>query len=330
MADKVCTVGIDLGGTNIVFGLVTPRGELLHHFSHPTEGEKGTDRVMGNILSGISQSIEAAGEYRVNGIGLGSPGVVDTERGLVIQCAPNIPNWSGQQIRQPIINRFGLPTFVDNDAKMAAIGEATFGAGAGKKYVLVVTLGTGIGGGVVINGKIHRGAYYCAGEIGHAVVQIGGRRCACGVEGHLEAYASAKGLVGQVREALQEGKTSVVNEWAGPELAGLTAKMVLDAAKQGDRVCLDVVSLSSHYLGMALAHFAMVFDPEMMIISGGIALAGKIVFDPVQEAYDRYIYYTDVRKAPIVPAKLGFEAGMVGAAAMAMIELNLNEIQNLP
>ena len=330
MAEKICTVGIDLGGTNVVFGLVTPAGELLHHFSRPTQGEKGTDRVMENILDGISESLEAAGQYRVNGIGLGSPGVIDTEQGLVIQCAPNIPNWSGQQIRQPIIDRFGLPTFVDNDAKMAVIGEATFGAGAGKKYVLVVTLGTGIGGGVVINGKIHRGAYYCAGEIGHAVVQIGGRRCACGVEGHLEAYASAKGLVGQVREALQQGKTSFVTELAGPELKKLTARMVLDAARQGDTLCLEVVNLSAHYLGMALAHFAMVFDPEMMIISGGIALAGEIVFDPAQKAYDRYIYYTDVRKAPIVPAKLGFEAGMVGAAAMAMIELDLNEIQNLP
>ena len=314
----------------MVFGLVTPFGELLHHFSRPTQGEKGTERVMENILDGISESLEAAGQYRVNGIGLGSPGVIDTEQGLVIQCAPNIPNWSGQQIRKPIIERFGLPTFVDNDAKMAVTGEATFGAGAGKKYVLVVTLGTGIGGGVVINGKIHRGAYYCAGEIGHAVVQVGGRRCACGLEGHLEAYASAKGLVGQVREALQQGKTSIVTELAGPELKDLTARMVLDAARQGDTLCLDVVNLSSHYLGMALANFAMVFDPEMMIISGGIALAGEIIFDPAQKAYDRYIYYTDVRKAPIVPAKLGFEAGMVGAAAMAMIELDLNEIQNLP
>ncbi|HUU27796.1 MAG TPA: ROK family protein [archaeon] len=325
MAEKTCTLGIDLGGTNIVFGLVSPKGELLYHFDRPTEPHKGPDKVMENILKGIDDILADSGEYRVNGIGLGSPGSINTDRGQVIQCAPNIPNWSGRQIREPIAERFGLPTFVDNDAKMAVIGEATFGAGAGKRYLFVVTLGTGIGGGVVLDGRIHRGAFFCAGEIGHSAVQINGRRCACGLDGHLEAYASAKGLVGQVRDALNAGRKSLVTEWVGSELEKLTAKMVLDAARLGDQLALEVVNLSFHYLGMALAGFSMVFDPEMIVLSGGIALAGKILFDPVLEAYKRYLFYKEIRIAPIVPAKLGFEAGMVGAAAMAMIELNLNE-----
>ncbi|OGF98204.1 MAG: hypothetical protein A3F83_10145 [Candidatus Glassbacteria bacterium RIFCSPLOWO2_12_FULL_58_11] len=324
MSENTCTVGIDLGGTNVVFGLVTARGELLQHFSRPTEGERGPARVIENILEGTEEIISHAEAYRVNGIGLGSPGVIDSGSGVVLHCAPNIPQWSGQQIRQPLLERFGLPVFVDNDAKMAVIGEATFGAGAGKKHLLVVTLGTGIGGGVVLNGRIHRGAYFCAGEIGHAVVQIGGRRCACGVEGHLEAYLSAKGLVGQVKEKLAGGGTSVLTGQTGGDLSRLEAKMIVDAAKAGDKLAGEVLELSAHYLGMALANFAMVFDPEIMIISGGIALAGEILFDPVQRAYDRYIFYTEVRKAPIVPAKLGFEAGMVGAAAMAILELKLS------
>jgi glucokinase len=323
MTEKTCTIGIDLGGTNIVFGLVTPDGKLLDHFDRPTEAYKGADQVMENILDGLEETIAKAGSYRVNGIGLGSPGSIDTSCGQVIVCAPNIPNWSGRQIREPIAKRFGLPTFVDNDAKMAVIGEATFGAGAGRKHVFVVTLGTGIGGGVVLNGRIHRGAYYCAGEIGHAVVQMAGRRCACGLEGHLEAYASAKGLVGQVRDGLAAGRKSVVSEWVGGSLDKLTAKMVIDAAGQGDKLAREVTELSFHYLGMALSYFAMVFDPELIILSGGISLAGKILFDPVQTAYERYLFYKEIRVAPVIPARLGFEAGMVGAAAMAMIELNL-------
>ncbi|MFH1070620.1 MAG: ROK family protein, partial [Candidatus Glassbacteria bacterium] len=303
-------------------------GELLRHFNRPTGGENGPPRVIENILDGIAQSMAAAGEYRVIGIGMGSPGCIDPNQGLVVHCAPNIPDWSGTQIKRPIVERFGLPTFVDNDAKCAVIGEATFGAGAGKKFVLVVTLGTGIGGGVVLNGRIHRGAHFCAGEIGHAVVQRGGRLCACGKEGHLEAYTSAKGLVGQVKEALAAGGRSVVTELAGKGLEGLSAKMIIEAAKAGDPLCATVMESSAHYLGMALSHFAMVFDPEVMIISGGIALAGDILFRPVQQAYERYLYYTQVRQAPIVPARLGFEAGMVGAAAMAMIELELCEIRN--
>ncbi|MEA1997170.1 MAG: ROK family protein [Gemmatimonadota bacterium] len=325
MTRKTCTIGIDLGGTNIVFGLVSPSGELLHHFHHPTEGHKGPDQVIENILAGISEILDNHGDYHVNGIGLGSPGAIDTERGVVIQCAPNIPDWTGRQIRQPIVDRFGLPTFVDNDAKMAVIGEATFGAGAGHKNLFVVTLGTGTGGGVVLNGKIHRGSFFCAGEIGHAGVQINGRTCACGQNGHLEAYASAKGLVGQMREAIAGGEHSSVIDSTGGDLEKLTAKTVLDAAQEGDKLAARVVDLSCHYLGMALAHFAMVIDPEMIVISGGIALAGKIIFDPVRKYYEQYLYYKDIRIAPIVPAKLTFEAGMVGAAAMAMIELKLNE-----
>jgi len=325
MAKETCTVGIDLGGTNIVFGLVTPEGELLHHFSHPTEGHKGPDRAMQNILDGIEKIMETDIGRRINGIGLGSPGAIDTEQGLVIECAPNIPDWTGRQIREPIVERFGLPTFVDNDAKMAVIGEAVFGAGAGHRHLFVVTLGTGIGGGVVLNGRIHRGAFFCAGEIGHATVQIDGRRCVCGKDGHLEAYASATGIVGMAREHLEQGRKSALTRMAQDDPNGLSAKMVLDTARAGDELALEVVNLAAHYLGMALAHFAMVFDPEIMIVSGGIALAGDILFKPMNEAYNRYLFYQSIRQAPIVPAKMGFEAGMVGAAAMAMIELDLNK-----
>ena len=325
MAKETCTVGIDLGGTNIVFGLVTPKGELLHHFSHPTEGHLGPDRVMQNILEGIEKIMESGVGGRVNGIGLGSPGAIDTERGLVIECAPNIPDWTGRQIREPIVERFSLPTFVDNDAKMAVIGEAVFGAGTGHQHIFVVTLGTGIGGGVVLNGRIHRGAFFCAGEIGHAAVQIDGRRCVCGKDGHLEAYASATGIQGMAREHLDQGRKSILTEMAGDDPNGLSAKMVLDAARDGDELSLEVVNLAAHYLGMALAYFAMVFDPHLMVVSGGIALAGDILFEPMNRAYSRYLFYQSIRQAPIVPAKMGFEAGMVGAAAMAMIELGLNK-----
>ncbi|MBN2289428.1 MAG: ROK family protein [Candidatus Glassbacteria bacterium] len=330
MARDTCTVGIDLGGTNIVFGLVTPQGELIHHFSHPTEGHKGPDRVMQNILDGIEEIMQAGVGGRINGIGLGSPGAIDTESGLVIECAPNIPDWTGRQIRTPIVERFGLPTFVDNDAKMAVIGEAVFGAGAGYRHLFVVTLGTGIGGGVVLNGRIHRGAFFCAGEIGHAAVQINGRRCVCGKDGHLEAYASAKGIVGLTRELLEQGRKSALTSMAEKNEEGLTAKLVLDAARSGDEVALEVVNLAAHYLGMALAHFAMVFDPDIMVVSGGLALAGEILFRPMNEAYTRYLFYQSIRQAPIVPARMGFEAGMVGAAAMAMIELGLEGPETRP
>lgn len=323
MRDNTCVVGIDVGGTTITSGLVAPDGKLIEHFTRPTESEKGPDRAMENILRSIEDIIAKAGDRKILGIGLGTPGAVDVQTGLVLYCAPNIPNWTGRQLKTPIEERFRLPVFVDNDAKMAVMGEATFGAGAGLQHVFVVTLGTGIGGGVVLNGRIHRGAYFCAGEIGHAVVQIGGRRCACGIEGHLEAYLSAKGLVGQLREAVDAGRKTTLTAKAGADLSRLKARMILEAAREGEPLSREIVDLSCHYMGMALAHFSMVFDPEMMILSGGIAQAWDVIFEPIQNAYERYLFYRQLRMAPIVPAKLGFEAGMVGAAAMAMVELEL-------
>ncbi|MEA2063001.1 MAG: ROK family protein [Gemmatimonadota bacterium] len=325
MSREKCTVGIDLGGTNIVFGLVTPEGKLIHHFSHPTQGDKGPDRVMQNILDGIEKIISMAGGRQVNGIGIGSPGAIDTERGLVIEHAVNVPDWTGRKIKAPIVERFALPTFVDNDAKMAVIGEAVFGAGAGHEHLFVVTLGTGIGGGVVLNGRIHRGAFYCAGEIGHAGVQINGRRCVCGKDGHLEAYSSATAIKGMVREQLEKGRKSSLSAQFETDPEGLSAKMVLDAARAGDELSVEVVELAAHYLGMALAGMAMIIDPELIVVSGGLALAGDIIFKPLNQAYERYLFYQSIRQAPIVPAKLTFEAGMVGAAAMAMLELGLND-----
>ncbi len=325
MARKVCTVGVDVGGTTMNFGLVTPEGKLLHNFERDTEGHLGPERVMANIVRYLEEIIGQADGYEVNGIGLGSPGAIDTARGYVVYCAPNIPNWTGMYICDPIRRRFGLPTFVDNDAKVAVVGEATYGAGAGMRHVFVVTLGTGIGGGVVLDGRIHRGAFYCAGEIGHAAVQARGRRCPCGIEGHLEAYISAKGLIGQVTEALSAGRESLVSrELSGGKLSWLNSRMIFEAAAKGDALCKEVIDSSFHYLGMALAHFAMVFDPELIVLAGGIAQAGRLVFDPTNEAYDRYLFYRDIRRAPIVPARLGPEAGLVGAAAMAMIELGLD------
>lgn len=325
MDTQTCIAGIDVGGTTITSGLISPRGELIDHFTRPTESELGPDRAMENILSSIGDIIARAGSRRVLGIGLGTPGAIDVKRGLVLYCAPNIPNWTGRQIKEPIERRFGLPTFVDNDAKCAVMGEATFGAGAGLNHVFVVTLGTGIGGGVVLNRRIHRGASFCAGEIGHAVVQIGGRRCPCGIEGHLEAYLSAKGIVGQVRDAVAAGRKTRLTDISGPDLETLTAKIVLDAAREGEPLAREVIDLSCHYMGMALAHFAMVFDPETMVLSGGIAQAWDVIFEPIQNAYERYLFYRQLRMAPIVPARLGFEAGMVGAAAMALVELELEK-----
>ena len=320
--DNECTVGVDLGGTNIKVGLVDSNGKLLDHFDQPTGREHGPDRVMENILDCIGKIISRAGERTVNGIGLGTPGAIDPEKGYVMICAPNIPGWGGRSLRPPIKERFSLPAWVDNDAKCWVMGEAIFGSGAGKKNLFVMTLGTGIGGGVVLGGRIHRGSYFCAGEIGHAPVQLDGRPCACGKPGHLESFSSATGIVSIAAERLAAGENSSLT---GITAGELTSKHVFDAAKDGDRMSLEIVTQAGRYIGMALASYAMVVDPEMIVIGGGVALAGDILFDPINESFDRHLFYEAIRRPPIVLASLGFEAGMVGAATMAMLELGISD-----
>ena len=191
-----------------------------------------------------------------------------------------------------------------------------------KSNLFVVTLGTGIGGGVVLNGRIHRGSYFCAGEIGHAPVHLNGRTCACGKPGHLESYASATGIIQIANERIGAGESTSL---AGVTADKLTSKNVFDAAKAGDKMSLEIVTNAGQYIGMALAYYSMIVDPEMIVIGGGVALAGDILFNPINKSFDKHLYYEVIRRPPIVLASLGFEAGMVGAATMAMLELGLSE-----
>lgn len=315
-------VGIDLGGTAIKLALVSMEGNIVYQSTLPTEARQGGDSILyrmtdmlGDALKAMSLSQEA-----VKGIGIGTPGFMDIHTGLVHE-AVNL-GWKQYPLREKLSKLTGLPVFVDNDANCAALGEMWKGAGAGAKDLLCMTLGTGVGGGVILNGQIYHGAKGTAGEIGHMSVKPEqGFRCNCGKLGCLETITSATGIVRLALDALtavqgddraksRSSRLSVVLKAKG----SLEAKDVLDAAREGDLLALEIVDQVAYYLGFALGNYTVLFNPEIIVIGGGVSQAGNVLFQPIRKQYRQFALPHLTGDIQIVPAVLGNNAGVIGAA----------------
>lgn len=312
-------VGVDLGGTNIVVGSLSEDGGTEYAMrSEPTRASQGADAVVDRMVSMIDTVIAettAAGLKRDSclGVGVGAPGPLDRERGIVI-TTPNL-GWTNFPLRQVIADRVGLQATLDNDANCATLGEWWLGAARGGRNVVGMTIGTGIGGGLILDGRLYHGASDVAGEIGHMTIDVTGRRCGCGNYGCLEAYASGPSIAERAREALGGDQPSMLHAMVGNDLTKLTAAIVYDAAKKDDAVALEVVRETARFLGTGLANILNVYNPDVVVIAGGVTQAGDPLFIPLRREVRRRAFRPAVDACRIVPGSLPGTAGVVGAVA---------------
>lgn len=319
MAEEGLYLAIDLGGTNLKVGAVNQTGRVLDHLSLETGAARGPAHVLEQLKKGARQMIEKMGSgASFLALGIGAPGSVDAEG--VVKYPPNFPNWDEVPVKSEIAAAVGLPTFVDNDANVAAIGEATFGAARGHSDFLCVTLGTGVGGGLYLCGHIYRGAGWAAGEIGHTTVDPDGPRCNCGNTGCLESYVGAHYLVARARSRLECAPHSRLFECNEANPKSLTPETVTRAAREGDAVARAVLAETGQYLGIALASVLNLLNLPLIIFSGGVAQAGELIFDPMKVTIEERALAVPKSAYEVVPAGLGLHAGIIGAAALAMTE----------
>ncbi|MBN2582016.1 MAG: ROK family protein [Planctomycetes bacterium] len=310
--------GIDLGGTNIKVGLFSTDLKLLDQSSCRTEVEKGFHRVIGQMASAVQTLCERSGVAlkELRSVGIGCPGPVDTKSGLVV-VAPNFPGWRDLPVRDSLKRALGgVPTVLENDANVAAYGEFRAGVGQGVGSLAMITLGTGIGCGIVIDSRIHRGVTDTAGELGHVIVQSGGRQCGCGRHGCLETYASATGTVRRFREALATGRSSMVTE-GGIKEEDITAKDIFEAAANGDALAWEIVDETVRYLAIGCDVMVNLVDPDIIVLTGGMTAAGDLLMKPL-EKYAREMFFPRPKAhTRLALTALGGDAGIIGAGFCA-------------
>lgn len=309
-------IGIDLGGTTTKLAFVSTKGEIIDKWEIPTDVTNEGNNIIRDISKSINQKLGEKGKLKTDiiGIGMGAPGPVNLETG-VIYGAVNLGWKTEYHLKQIVEKETQIPTVIDNDANCAALGEMWKGAGNGAKDVVLVTLGTGVGGGVITNGDIVQGINGAAGEIGHiSSIPEGGAPCNCGKSGCLETIASATGIVRIANSKLQtevvEGELLKLYKKTGI----VTAKDVFDAARNGDSVAKQVVEEVSYYLGLALANVANTLNPEKIVLGGGVSKAGDILLTPVEGYFRKYSFPRVAQSTRLAVATLGNDAGVIGAA----------------
>jgi glucokinase len=314
-------IGVDLGGTTIKLAVIQQTGEIKHKWEIPTDVSSEGRNITYDIANSIREKLVELEIPKRNilGIGLGAPGPVDLENGVIYE-AVNLGWKNNYPLQQLLEDETDIPTIIDNDANCAALGEMWKGAGSGAKELICITLGTGVGGGVIANGDIIHGINGAAGEIGHITsVPIGGAPCNCGKTGCLETISSATGIVRIAMEKLQNQRQ------ADGELVRLflqkgkvTAKDVFDTAREGDSIAMDVVNEVAYYLGLALANVANLLNPETIVLGGGVSKAGDVLLNPVKDYFNKYALNRVAHSTKLTIATLGNDAGVIGAAWLVL------------
>lgn len=306
-------IGVDVGGTKVMASAVTATGRVVRTAHRSTPGRLVDPAVVEDALTEAVR--EVAGRRTVDGVGLAAAGFVDGA-GERVMFAPHLP-WRGEQVRARLMERWGTTVVLDNDANCAARAEVVFGAARGATDSIVVTLGTGIGGAVVLNGRVHRGSNGMAGEFGHMQVVPDGLSCECGGSGCWEQYCSGNALSRHARSQLGRVPT-LLDDLCGGDAAALTGPMVTQAAEQGDQVALQAFASVGDWLGVGAANLVAAFDPDVVVIGGGVSAAGELLLAPARAALARSLVGTGHRVIPpLLRATLGPEAGVVGAADLA-------------
>lgn len=319
-------VGIDLGGTNIKFGVMKTSGEVVQRYSSPTEAQHGPDHVIRRMCEGTLEVIRQAGlpKERVLAVGIGSPGPMSHKQGMILELA-NLPGWNNVPLRDKVAAGTGLPANLENDANAAAYGEFWAGGGKGTKDMVLFTLGTGIGGGVVIDGKLLRGYFDNGAELGHMIVVPNGRLCGCGQHGCVEAYASAHFTAVRAVEAIKNGEKSVLKERLDKGLPVETPHVV-EAANAGDALAARIWDETCRLLATACVNMQHFSNPQKILLGGGMIGAGKYLLEPVRKHFLDLAWKVAKDYPEIEFATLGNDAGFLGAAGLALAEYGGAEV----
>jgi glucokinase len=309
----------DLGGTKMVVALVSPEGKVIDRFRQPTLANEGPETVIERLCSGIDFLLDRNNTLprQLEAISLGVAGIIDTRNGIVDK-APNLPGWENLQLKDKIYERYNVPVHILNEADAAALGEHRCGAGKGLRNIILITLGTGIGGGLVLDGRLFLGSSGSAFEIGHMVIKEDGPECGCGKRGCLETLASGTAIGREAKRRIIEGESSMLIDMVEGSIENITAEKVHKAAKQGDSLALKVLTGASYYLGLGMSNLVSIINPEMIIVGGSVAKMGNLLLDPVRQMVKDKTFALMVKNLKIVPAHLGEDAGLIGAASYAL------------
>lgn len=302
-------IGVDLGGTNLRSALLTDAGDVLERDKQPTGVADGHAAVVLRLVEHVQRHRESARKRGLDtiAVGVGAPGVILADSGIVVK-SPNFPDWNDLPLKAELEKALGIPVCIENDANAAALGEHWRGAGGSVRSMILLTLGTGVGGGIILDGRIWRGADGMAGEIGHMTIVPDGRICGCGNRGCLEMYASSRGIVMSYQEARQGGAEAA---------ARATSEMIYAAAGKGEERALRVMESMGGYLGIGIANLINIFNPEMVVIGGGVKDAWPLFIEATRREVKRRAFAYPAGRTKIVPSRLGDDAGIVGAAAAA-------------
>ncbi len=322
MSDDLA-IGIDIGGTKVAGGVVDGAGQILARTRRDTPHRTTAPRVVEDLIVECVTELLAAPEARgaVVAVGIGAAGFVSADRASVV-FAPHL-SWRSEPLRDSLQQRIPVPITVENDANAAAWAEATFGAARGETHAVMITLGTGIGGALVIDRRIQRGRYGIAGEFGHMQIVPDGIRCECGNRGCWEQYASGNALVREAQHLIDAGSPVVAEilHRLGGDRSGLTGPFITESARHGDPMARELLADIGYWLGLGMANLAAAFDPGLFVVGGGVSAADEMLLGPAREAFRRQLTGRGYRpEARIVRAKLGPEAGLIGAATLARSE----------
>jgi glucokinase len=311
------TVGIDIGGTKVLGGVVDQTGAVIRRARRdtPTEGGVALTQAIADV------ALELMNEEEIESVGVSVAAFISADRKTIL-ATPNIKDWNGVNLDYELTTRIGLPVVIENDANSAAWGEFKFGAGRGKENILMLTVGTGIGGGIVVDSNLHRGSFGIAAEIGHLRIVHNGLLCGCGAHGCFEQYGSGTALLRHAREAIAanpDRSRNILGRGDGT-IEGVKGSAITEAARDGDELALSVFEITGDYIGAGIASLAVILDPEAVVIGGGVIDAGEILLNPIRTSMDKYMPFAGKHPHPqIIGAQLGNEAGLVGVADLARI-----------
>ena len=315
-------LGVDLGGTKILTAVTNSQGKMLSRDHSITPAQKGHEAVIQSILDSAHRALEQADVAisELTAVGIGAPGLLNPETGILF-TSPHLPGWRDVPLRDIMQERLGKKTFLLNDANAAALGEFYFGAARGARNFVYITISTGIGGGIVIDGEIYIGAIGAAGEVGHMTIDDDGPICNCGNRGCWETMASGTALAREARHRIKEGVRTSILEYAEGEVEKVTAQVIHSAAEQGDSLAKELIARTGYYVGVGLANLINIFNPELIVIGGGLSNIGDMLLEPAFKVAGERAYKETFQAVRFAPAELGRNSGVLGAAAFALGEI---------
>lgn len=316
-------IGVDIGGTNIKLALMDRSARLKARKIFSTASFKGKDALIKRLAAEIDLIVleNNASRKDLIGVGIGAPGAVDIRTGTV-HYLTNIPNWREVALGDILKKKLSIPVFVDNDVNVMALGELMFGAGKGAKNMLCITLGTGVGGGLILNGSLYRGSTYAAGEFGHVPINIDGPKCKCGSRACVEAYVGNHYIIREVIAKIRKGEKTIIKNLVKGKLSEITPETIDEAARKGDRFAKSVWMDAGEKVGIGLAGVVNLLNVEKIVIGGGVAEAGRALFDTIRKTISERAMQLPAKTVKVVKARLGYDAGVIGAATLVLYELS--------